>query len=232
MSLNPSLEKPKILEIGSGTGGLSVALALLGAEVIGIEPDSNGVMASKERAKRYKDIDVKFQGGVAEDLQFEDNSFDMVVSCTVLEHVNDVNKSIQEIFRVLKKGGLVYCELPNNLFPREEHYRIFWPPLLPKGPGKIYAKMRGKNPAFLDHLNYFTPRKAFKSFLDAGFVEVRDLWQDNFLKKLENPESIEADTTKNIIKAFKMLRMEKFLVFLVIGCGFYKAIYVVAKKTI
>lgn len=50
--------------------------------------------------------------GNAEELPFEDESIDVIISCAVLEHVENVEKAIAEIKRVLKPDGLVYIEIP------------------------------------------------------------------------------------------------------------------------
>jgi SAM-dependent methyltransferase len=50
--------------------------------------------------------------GVAEELPFEDQSFDAVISIAVLEHVKDPFRCAAEISRVLKPGGQLYCCVP------------------------------------------------------------------------------------------------------------------------
>lgn len=50
--------------------------------------------------------------GDAENLPFEDNSVDVIISCAVLEHVENIEKVVEEINRVLKPNGLVYIEIP------------------------------------------------------------------------------------------------------------------------
>lgn len=50
--------------------------------------------------------------GVAEQLPFQDETFDGVLSLAVLEHVSDPFRCAAEIARVLKKGGRVYCVVP------------------------------------------------------------------------------------------------------------------------
>lgn len=58
---------------------------------------------------KYPSTDVR---GVGEVLPFKDNSFDAVLSITVLEHVKDPWKCAKEILRVLKPGGDLYCVVP------------------------------------------------------------------------------------------------------------------------
>ncbi len=49
------------------------------------------------------------------DLPFEDNSFDIIFCNHVLEHIPDDSKAMQELFRVLKKGGFGIFQIPQDL---------------------------------------------------------------------------------------------------------------------
>ena len=58
------------------------------------------------------------------DLPFEDNSFDVVFCNHVLEHIEDDKKAMNELYRVLKKGGFGIFQIPQDL-NREETYEDF-----------------------------------------------------------------------------------------------------------
>ena len=58
------------------------------------------------------DYDTTDVLGVGEHLPFKDDSFDAVISIAVLEHVRDPFRCAQEIARVLKPGGELYCSVP------------------------------------------------------------------------------------------------------------------------
>lgn len=60
-----------------------------------------------------------------QDLGFPDNSFDAVVCWSVLEHVPNPNKAIDEMFRVLKPGGYIWVQLP-FLFPYHGAPHDYW----------------------------------------------------------------------------------------------------------
>ncbi len=49
------------------------------------------------------------------DLPFEDNSYDVIFCNHVLEHIEDDKKAMQELYRVLKKGGLGIFQIPQDL---------------------------------------------------------------------------------------------------------------------
>ncbi len=68
------------------------------------------------RAKGYRFVyDKSVVHGDVQQLQYEDEQFDMVICNHVLEHVEDDNKSISEIRRVLKKGGFAILQVPISL---------------------------------------------------------------------------------------------------------------------
>ncbi|PCI21442.1 MAG: hypothetical protein COB62_03655 [Piscirickettsiaceae bacterium] len=66
-----------------------------------------------------------------ESLPFQSESFDIVISNHVIEHVHDPKLHISEIKRVLKKNGLLYLATPNRLWPFEVHYKLFFLHYLP-----------------------------------------------------------------------------------------------------
>lgn len=197
------LEGARVLEIGSGSGGRSVALALRGAEVAGVEPSDAGVAASRLRAERYQKIQVQFQVGVGERLPFPDESFDLVFSMEVLQHVQDLERVIAETHRVLRRGGHCYHEAPNNLYPWEFHYRMLWIPYLPKPLGKLYARMRGKDPRHLDDINFLYRPSLLSQMRRCGFTQLRDVYSEELPQKALETDRIRSPGKR---RAFELLR--------------------------
>lgn len=226
-----TLKGKKILEIGSGSGSRAVALALKGAKVYGIEPNRVGVIASYYRSKRYDSIKTAFMVGIGENLSFSNNSFDLILTNSVLEHVQNIDKVLSETFRVLKKDGFTYHHTENNLWPRENHYRIFWPPLCPKRLARVYVKLRRKNPGFLSNLNYITPFSLKRRLKKAGFSDIRDLNSENVIEKFNHPERINPIFIKKIIKLITMFKLNRSLGKLAAKVGIYPSTVVVARKS-
>lgn len=86
--------------------------------------------------KDYINLDVlKLKGvDVVHDLNkfpypFKDNEFDEIECKAVLEHVEDVSKTMNEIYRILKKGGIVNIEVPHftstNMYNDPTHKNFF-----------------------------------------------------------------------------------------------------------
>ena len=124
------LSKKKILDFGCGTGGSSVALALQGAEVVGIEPNPLSIDVALHRAKKYS-LQTKIQFLQSNDtlnLPFEDQTFDICVCYSVLEYIlKDRKKFIGEMGRVLKKDGIIFIGgTANGIWPIEMHSKKWW----------------------------------------------------------------------------------------------------------
>ena len=152
------------LEIGSGVG-LTVAAArkIMGAEAYGIEPgdaEFEGTLQVSQAVLAEAGLDPGIiRNGVGEAIPFPDEHFDVVYSSNVLEHVNEPPKVIGEIIRVLKPGGHAQIVVPNYGSWWEGHYGIVWLPHLPAALGKLYVRLLGREPSFIDTLQLVTRGK-------------------------------------------------------------------------
>lgn len=98
----------KVLDVGCGVGGTSRYLAKnLGpkAQVTGITLSPNQVARAQELADEQGVPNANFCVMNALDMDFPDNSFDIVWACESGEHMPDKKKYIEEMMRVLKPGG-------------------------------------------------------------------------------------------------------------------------------
>lgn len=95
----------KVLEIGCGIGTDSVEYAKHGANVTALDLGQDQVDLTKLNFKlhnlNYDEISI----GNVEDLKFDDEVFDLVYCFGVIHHTLDMQKAIDEIYRVLKKDG-------------------------------------------------------------------------------------------------------------------------------
>ena len=106
----------RALEIGAGTGYFS--LNLLRAGVIGeaVATDiSPGMLSKLERSAAELGVAVETAACEAEELPFEDDSFDLVFGHAVLHHLPDLGAAFHEFRRVLRPGGVVaFCGEPSH----------------------------------------------------------------------------------------------------------------------
>lgn len=105
----------RILDAGCGEGVLSFMLAKNGAEVVGMDISEPNIAAAKARAEADRISNITFIVGDAEALPFPDDSFDLVVSSHVLEHIPDFDKGLSEVMRVTKKRAVI--AIPTALNP-------------------------------------------------------------------------------------------------------------------
>lgn len=110
-----------ILDVGCGTGSLTIAAKQKQGQegqVVGIDPSSNMVNLAREKAEK-RGIQIDFQVGVIEKLDFPGDQFDLVMSSLMMHHLPDELKlaGLEEVQRVLKPGGqLLIIELDPGAF--------------------------------------------------------------------------------------------------------------------
>lgn len=94
----------KVLDLGCGPGLFSILLAKHGVEVIGIDYSAGMVEKAADNAS-IEGVSAKFLKMDAQSLEFEDNTFDAVVTRNVFWALERPEKCYSEIARVLKNGG-------------------------------------------------------------------------------------------------------------------------------
>jgi len=94
----------KVLEIGCGIGTDGAQFARAGADYTGIDLTEAAIDLARERFA-LSGLKGDFRVSDAENLNFPDDSFDLVYSHGVLHHTPDIEAAIREIHRVLKPGG-------------------------------------------------------------------------------------------------------------------------------
>jgi 2-polyprenyl-6-hydroxyphenyl methylase/3-demethylubiquinone-9 3-methyltransferase len=138
-SFGTDLSNTRLLDIGCGGGVLSEEFARLDCQVVGIDISAESVAIARAHAQT-ENLAINYQTGSATQLQFDENSFDVVSCCDVLEHIVEWKQVLSEVRRVLKKNGLFLFDTINRtskskstfifglqewsytkLFPRDTH---------------------------------------------------------------------------------------------------------------
>lgn len=98
------IENPRILDVGCGTGANLEMLSQFG--------ESEGVDVSDDALEFCRQKGLKVHKGLAEELPFDDESFEMVTALDVVEHLDDDVAGLKEMHRVLKKDGRTLIFVP------------------------------------------------------------------------------------------------------------------------
>ena len=100
----------KVLEIGSTNGFSSLEISkLVSADVTGIDINLNSIKNANERIEKngLDGSTIRFEYGNAEELKYDNNCFDLIISGNALSFIGDKNKAISEMIRVLKPNGFI-----------------------------------------------------------------------------------------------------------------------------
>ena len=171
----------KILENGCGVGMYVEHLAPFGGKVFGLEYDY-------ERAASAGARSPNIINAAGEHLPYPANSFDLILSHEVLEHVQNDALALQEMVRVLSPDGRIALFVPNRGYPFETH-GIYWGgkyhfgniPLVNYLPGKRRNKLA-------PHVEIYTKRDLEKLFADlpVKFIEQKIIFgaYDNIIARL------------------------------------------------
>jgi 2-polyprenyl-6-hydroxyphenyl methylase/3-demethylubiquinone-9 3-methyltransferase len=113
LSLEPSALS--VLDVGCGGGILSEEFARIGCHVTGIDPSEASLATARQHAAE-QGLSIVYSPGRGESLSYDDASFDVVVCCDVLEHVDDLEAVIRESARVLRSPDPVSGKLGGVFF--------------------------------------------------------------------------------------------------------------------
>lgn len=138
----------RILDVGCGVGYFLQHAATKGWEVYGTEFTDAAVASCEAKGILMK------QGPLSTDW-YEKESFDVITSFEVLEHINNPVPEVSNFYKLLRKGGVLYFTTPNfNCFER------FW------------LKSKYSVICYPEHLCYYTPKTVNFLMNKIGFAKV------------------------------------------------------------
>ncbi|MBW1991819.1 MAG: class I SAM-dependent methyltransferase [Deltaproteobacteria bacterium] len=112
-ALLPGLPGRLVLDVGCGTGNISLALASHGAQVVGVDSSAPMLTAARKKAARLG-WDITWIRASARQLPFGKESFDGVVCVLALDFISDRAGVLQEMVRVLRRGGFLAVAVLNR----------------------------------------------------------------------------------------------------------------------
>jgi SAM-dependent methyltransferase len=178
---NIELKSLTLLDVGSSTGLIANHLAMYFSEVIGIDIDRPAVEFAK--ANHKKDNLVFIQSDSLK-IDMPDSYFDVVICAQVYEHVPNAAMMMDEIYRILKPGGVCYFAAGNRLKIIEPHYHLPFLSVIPRPLSHIYIRWADRGKFYYEkHLSYWGLRRLVHKF------EVIDYTRTI----IENPHRFSAD---------------------------------------
>src|SRR5215470_1337987 len=138
-AIGRSVRGLRVLNLGCGTGGVSVAAQRAGALTWSVDVDWDAVAIAHARHQHGP-----VACAAAESLPFRAESFDVVYCMSTLEHLADSRRALSEIARVLGPKGMLYLHTPSRWSCFESHYKMLWLPGMPRWLGRAYLAVRGR----------------------------------------------------------------------------------------
>lgn len=134
----------KVLEIGCGIGSVVFELSKQGFDITGTDISSEAISYG---LKKYGDVRLEVQP--AETLPYDDESFDVVLSFDLFEHIAQIDRHVSEVRRVLRPSGFYLFQTPNKysnaiyetLWTKSLQWRRYHPSL--HSPGQLRRRLAG-----------------------------------------------------------------------------------------
>ena len=168
---------PVYLEIGSGTFFLGQSLSKKCEYVIGIDYCRNALLIAKKMLDEKKIKNYLLIQADILNMPLKNNTVDLIYGGGVIEHFKDTEKSLNELYRVLKKKGISFNTVP-YLNIGSLTYRQVWGnipdfPILKNIAEFIHIKILGARHMTYGYELSFTKRKLIKLHKKVGFKEIK-----------------------------------------------------------
>ncbi len=117
----------RVLDIATGPGYIAEAFARAAREVIGVDLTAAMLAIGEERTKERRISNVSFRIGDVQNLPFDKEEFDVVVSRLALHHMQNPAQVVREMTRVCRLGGTVLVEdIHGSEHPERAAYQDHW----------------------------------------------------------------------------------------------------------
>jgi 2-polyprenyl-3-methyl-5-hydroxy-6-metoxy-1,4-benzoquinol methylase len=140
-----------LLDIGSSSGIMTMEYAKQFKKVIGIDIDKRAIEFAK---KNNKTNNIEYLESPIEDSGLKDETIDVVTCSHIYEHVPSDLVLVDEIYRLLKPGGICYLAAGNKYNIVEAHYKLPFLSYFPKKVADAYIRL------FTDEKEYYEKHRS------------------------------------------------------------------------
>lgn len=220
----------RVLDLGCGSGVLSELLVESGYKVDASDMSEDMLEFAGKKLERFDPSRYHLFRSECENLEAEDETYDVVACIGVFGYMDDVDAAIAQIYRVLKPGGRLVMSIRNF-----DHLRVFdfynWLRMVfVKLPLRIFKKIQGKS--YIDVKSesqglkiesadgrknliniWDKPKRVISIFEEGGFKSV-DFYGEGygpltFKGKRFLPHRVDKFVSKSLSNLFRLLRLEK-----------------------
>jgi 2-polyprenyl-3-methyl-5-hydroxy-6-metoxy-1,4-benzoquinol methylase len=190
-----------LLDVGASTGIIGNCLSGSFRKVIGVDIDESAITYANAT---YNKENLEFRVADALRLPFSNESFDVVICSQIYEHVPDPAKMFEEIFRMLKRGGVCYFAANNRLALNEPHYNLPFLSLLPRSLAHKYMRLTGKGSHYYEeHLSYWGLESLTKRFRRVDYTLKTVFEPEKYCTDyMIRPNSLKARSARIVLKYF------------------------------
>jgi ubiquinone/menaquinone biosynthesis C-methylase UbiE len=214
----------KALNLGTGEGDYDRMVASYCRELIGCDVNQEDLVHAQHLNADVPN--VRYEVNNALELSYAAQSFDLIISCEVIEHVGQPALMVQEMARVLKPGGLALMTFPSREFPiTYDPINRIWQQWFRKPEGREYLISQG---AYAFGHEYLIGSAEFKKWAEnAGFemleyqglsrylVGLLEVYWTGIVQRIfkKNAQNVTSDTEGGV-KIRPASTKEPFLVFI------------------
>ncbi|MFD2587618.1 bifunctional demethylmenaquinone methyltransferase/2-methoxy-6-polyprenyl-1,4-benzoquinol methylase UbiE [Croceitalea marina] len=173
-----SAKPNSILDIATGTGDLAIAMVKTGAKkIVGLDISTGMLEVGIDKVNEKKlDNTIEMVVGDSENLDFKDNAFDAITVAFGVRNFENLEKGLQEIYRVLAPNGtlaILETSVPTKT-PFKQGYTIYAKYILP-AIGKLFSKDKVAYNYLSESAAIFPHGKAFNNILaKIGFIGIEN----------------------------------------------------------
>lgn len=176
VEISKKIKPKKILDLATGTADIAIELSTIeNCKIIAVDPSSKMLKIGERKIQKHNiKSNIYLEEGTAENLKYSDGTFDIVTIGYGVRNFTNLNNSLNEIYRVLKKDGLLIIletSLPTN--PLMSFFYNIHTKIYVRLIGKMFSNNSNAYQYLESSAKIFPYGEEFKKILrDANFKDI------------------------------------------------------------